>query len=253
MPKPKDWGRHINVTGFSFLSTSSTYRPPQKLLDFIHAGKPPVYIGFGSIVVDDPQALTTTILEAIEIAKVRAVVARGWCDLGGGARSLPANVFMLDSCPHDWLFPQVSCVVHHGGAGTTAAGLAAGKPTVIVPFFGDQPFWGEMVFRMGAGPQPIPIKELSASRLATAIVSATTSATTSASALGLATCIAAEDGARAAVDSFHAQLPQSAVTCSLLPQKAAVWIHRKHNLKLSALAATILQREGLIKAKHLEQ
>jgi UDP:flavonoid glycosyltransferase YjiC (YdhE family) len=95
----------------------------------LDAGEPPVYIGFGSIVVDDPDKFTKMIFEAVKQAGVRALVSKGWGDP-------PESVYMLDNTPHDWLFPKVSCVVHHGGAGTTAIGLKCGKPTMIVPFFG---------------------------------------------------------------------------------------------------------------------
>jgi UDP:flavonoid glycosyltransferase YjiC (YdhE family) len=169
------------------------------LLSFLDDGPIPVYIGFGSIIVDDPKALTTLIFEAIKLAGVRAIVGRGWADLGGS--TLPQNVFMVDNCPHDWLFKHVSCVVHHGGAGTTAAGVAAGKPTVVVPFFGDQPFWGSMVARAGAGPQPVPSKMLTASNLAAAI-SASLDPNMSRNALKLAAKIKDEKGAETAVKIF---------------------------------------------------
>lgn len=99
-------------------------------------GPPPVYIGFGSIVVEDPETLTGTLLEAIRMTGFRAIISRGWSKLGG---SFPftRDVFYLDDCPHEWLFPRVAAVIHHGGAGTTACGLRHGRPTTIVPFFGE--------------------------------------------------------------------------------------------------------------------
>ena len=140
--KPKDWGYHISVSGFDFLPLASNYRPDPQLASFLASGPPPNYIGFGSIVVDDPNAMTALIFEAIRKSGQRALVSKGWEGLGGNELDKPEGVFMLGNCPHDWLFQYVSCVVHHGGAGTTAAGIALGRPTVIVPFFGDQPFWG---------------------------------------------------------------------------------------------------------------
>ena len=116
-----------------------------------------MYIGFGSIVVDDPDAMTKLIFEAVKKAGVRALVSKGWGGLGADAVGIPEGVFMLGNVPHDWLFQHVSAVVHHGGAGTTAAGIATGKPTIVIPFFGDQPFWGAMVARAGAGPVPYPV------------------------------------------------------------------------------------------------
>ena len=138
IPKPEDWGRHISISGFYFLSLASNYQPDPDLADFLASGPPPVYIGFGSIVVEDPNAMTKLIFEAVKMTGQRALVSKGWGGLGGSELSIPDGVFMLGNCPHDWLFQHVSCVVHHGGAGTTAAGIALGRPTVIVPFFGDQ-------------------------------------------------------------------------------------------------------------------
>jgi sterol 3beta-glucosyltransferase len=148
IPKPKDWGPNINVAGYFFLEGAKTYKPPKELTDFLNAGQPPVYIGFGSIVVDDPAALTKLILTAVKTCAIRAVVLRGWSELGSG--NMPEGIYLLENVPHDWLFPRVSAVVHHGGAGTTAIGIASGKPTVVVPFFGDQGFWGAMIHRAGA-------------------------------------------------------------------------------------------------------
>jgi UDP:flavonoid glycosyltransferase YjiC (YdhE family) len=142
IPRPPDWDSHISITGFSFLNAASKYTPPEDLINFLAKGPPPVYIGFGSIVVDDPVALTKLIFDAVKLAKVRAIVSKGWGGVGAG--DVPDDVYLVGNCPHDWLFQQVSCVVHHGGAGTTAAGIALGRPTVVVPFFGDQPFWGQV-------------------------------------------------------------------------------------------------------------
>jgi sterol 3beta-glucosyltransferase len=105
----------------------------------LEAGPPPVYIGFGSIVVDNPDKLTELIFEAVKKAGVRAIVSKGWGGIGGV--DPPEGILLLGNCPHDWLFPKMAAVVHHGGAGTTAIGVACGKPTVVVPFFGDQSFW----------------------------------------------------------------------------------------------------------------
>lgn len=101
---------------------------------FLDAGPPPVYIGFGSIVVDDPNAMTKLIFDAVKKSGQRALVSKGWGGFGADQIGVPDNVFMLGNVPHDWLFKRVACVIHHGGAGTTAAGIACGRPTVIVPF-----------------------------------------------------------------------------------------------------------------------
>lgn len=245
IPKPKDWGRHISISGFYFLSLASSYTPEPDLAAFLAAGPPPVYIGFGSIVVDDPNAMTALIFEAVRKTKVRALVSKGWGGLGGDALDVPEGVFMLGNVPHDWLFKHVSCVVHHGGAGTTAAGIATGKPTVVVPFFGDQPFWGAMTARAGAGPLPIPYKQLTADKLAAAIVDALKPETL-AKAQELGAKIKEEKGTEEGGKSFHDHLNVDSMRCSLAPHRVAVWTVKRTETNLSALAANVLASENLI-------
>lgn len=244
IPKPRDWGHNINIAGFYFLSLASSYTPSPDLAAFLQSGSTPIYIGFGSIVVDDPDALTRAVFEATQLAGVRALVATGWGSLGG-ATPVPPNILLLNSCPHDWLFERVSCVVHHGGAGTTAAGIAAGKPTVIVPFFGDQPFWGSMIARAGAGPQPIPFKALTASNLAAAITAALQPKIVE-DAKVLGGKITNEQGSDLGARYFHDRLPLGIMCCSVGPRRVAAWKVRKSDIKLSALAACVLRKEGLL-------
>ena len=141
VPKPQDWGGHIHVTGYWFLDPGADWQPPAELVDFLESGSPPVYIGFGSMSSRNPRQTTQLVCESLERSGQRGVLATGWGGLDGA--ELPANMFMLDSVPHAWLFPRVSAVVHHGGSGTTGAGLRAGVPSVIVPHMGDQPFWAQ--------------------------------------------------------------------------------------------------------------
>ena len=245
IPKPNDWGPHISISGFYFLALASTFSPDPDLLEFLDAGPPPVYIGFGSIVVDDPDAMTTMIFNAVKKAGVRALVSKGWGGLGKGDMSVPEGVFMLGNVPHDWLFKRVSCVVHHGGAGTTAAGIALGKATVIVPFFGDQPFWGAMIARAGAGPLPVPYKRLSAEILAASITEALKPTVQEQAAI-LASSIEQEKGTESGAVFFHSQLNIDSLRCSLAPNRVAVWRVRRTEVRLSALAATVLRNEGLL-------
>jgi UDP:flavonoid glycosyltransferase YjiC (YdhE family) len=134
IPKPLDWPAHIDVCGFFFRSVPD-YTPPPDLDAFLRNGSPPVYIGFGSIVIEDPAGMTALILQAIKTLGIRAIVSRGWSKLGNELSD--DQVFYLGDCPHEWLFQHVAAVVHHGGAGTTACGLRFGKSTAIVPFFGE--------------------------------------------------------------------------------------------------------------------
>ena len=245
IPKPEDWGPHISISGFYLLSLANSYTPPSDLENFLNSGPPPVYIGFGSIVVDDPNAMTKLIFDAVKKTGQRALVSKGWGGFGGDTLGIPDGVFMLGNVPHDWLFKHVSCVVHHGGAGTTAAGISLGKPTVVVPFFGDQPFWGAMVARSGAGPQPIPNKQLTSDKLATAILEAL-KPTALARAQELGAKIRFEKGTEVGAKSFHDALKVDSLRCSLVPSRAAVWRVRRTDIRLSAFAATTLGNEGLL-------
>lgn len=165
--RPTDWPDNAHITGYWFLDRKSDWTPPRDLETFLGAGAPPVYIGFGSMAGRNPERLTEIVIAALQRAGLRGIISTGWGGLTPGA--LPDTIMKIESAPHDWLFPRVSAVVHHGGAGTTAAGLRAGKPSVIVPFFGDQPFWGRQVHLLGAGPEPIPQKKLTVGKLVAAI------------------------------------------------------------------------------------
>jgi UDP:flavonoid glycosyltransferase YjiC (YdhE family) len=255
VPKPSDWGPEIDIAGFVFLELADNFKPPESLTKFLKDGPPPVYIGFGSIVVDDPDQFTELIFEAVKLAGVRALVSKGWGGLGGEDMHLPDDIYMLDNTPHDWLFPQVSAVVHHGGAGTTAAGLKCGKPTMIVPFFGDQPFWGAMVSKARAGAfECIPYKKLTAEKLAEGIKQCMTEEARE-NVAKIAKCIDEEgDGAQNAVKSFHRSLPlrgERSMRCSILDNRVAVWSLKKTSLRLSALAADILVEQKKIKWEDL--
>jgi UDP:flavonoid glycosyltransferase YjiC (YdhE family) len=215
------------------------------LAAFLEAGPPPIYIGFGSIVVDDPNALTTMIFDAVRQTGVRALVSKGWGGLGANEIDMPEGVFMLGNVPHDWLFQKVAAVVHHGGAGTTAAGIKAGKPTLVVPFFGDQPFWGAMVARAKAGPDPIAYKNLTADGLAEAIQFCLRPDTVE-RAKEYGEQIREEKGTDVGGQSFHNNLDIQALRCSLAPSRAAAWRVRRSDVRLSPLAAAVLVDEGLL-------
>jgi len=197
VPRPRDWGDEVHVTGYWFLPAPHGWQPSRELQAFLRAGPPPVYVGFGSMSAQDIEAKTAVVLQAVQVVGQRAILATGWGGLA--AVAVPENVFVLDGAPHDWLFPQCAAVVHHGGSGTTAAGLRAGKPTVIVPFFGDQPFWGRRVQALGVGPAPIPHKKLTADALANAIRVATSDAGIAQRAKALGEKICAEDGVARAI------------------------------------------------------
>ncbi|KAB2636516.1 sterol 3-beta-glucosyltransferase UGT80A2 [Pyrus ussuriensis x Pyrus communis] len=205
VPKPKDWGPKVDVVGFCFLDLASNYEPPELLVKWLEAGDKPIYIGFGSLPVQEPQKMTQIIVEALEKTGQRGIINKGWGGLGELAE--PKDfIYLLDNCPHDWLFLQCKAVVHHGGAGTTAAGLKAACPTTIVPFFGDQPFWGERVHARGVGPAPIAVDEFSLPKLVDAI-SFMLDPRVKERSVELAKAMEKEDGVTGAVKAFFKHLP----------------------------------------------
>ncbi|KAM7526641.1 hypothetical protein LguiA_016543 [Lonicera macranthoides] len=205
VPKPKDWGSNIDVAGFCFLDLASNYVPQDTLVEWLKHGKQPVYIGFGSLPVQEPEKLTQIIVQALEMTGQRGIINKGWGGLGNMAESKDF-VYLLDNVPHDWLFVRCAAVVHHGGAGTTAAGLKAACPTTVVPFFGDQPFWGDRVHARGVGPAPIPIDEFSLEKLVAAI-EYMLDPEVKGRAVELAKAMENEDGVIGAVKAFYKHFP----------------------------------------------
>lgn len=201
VPKPPDWGPQDHVTGYWFLPEESAWAPPAELVQFLEAGPPPVYIGFGSMPKLKGDNAVSAILGALAETKTRAILAKGWGALSEVSAS--EQIHIVDSLPHDWLFPRCRAVVHHGGAGTTHAGLRWGRPTLICPLFGDQPFWGRTVARLGAGPDPLPLKRLTQDRFAAALQDLL-SAQVRHKAQVLGERIAEERGAQAAADLIEA-------------------------------------------------
>jgi sterol 3beta-glucosyltransferase len=192
LARPADWPACAEVTGFCFLDTHKDWRPGAQLEAFLNAGQAPIYVGFGSMTGMDPAALAEMTRKAIDQAGCRAIVAMGWGGMAGFQSS--DRVMVVDEAPHDWLFPRMAAVVHHCGAGTTAAALRAGKASVAVPFFGDQPAWAALLVKFGVAPPAIAKQKLTAERLAQAIIAVTSTESFSAKARALGETIRAEQG-----------------------------------------------------------
>lgn len=209
IPHPADWPPNVHTTGYWFLPGEDDWQPPAALTAFLAAGPPPVCLGFGSMTASDPAALTDLLVRATERSGQRAILLSGWAGLGDA--TLPPIIFPLAAAPHTWLFPRMSAVVHHGGAGTTAAGLRAGVPAVLIPHLGDQFHWGRRIAALGLGPTPIPRRTLTADRLGDAIRLAATDPTMRHRATTISTKIRAENGIAAAIaliEPFLANRPQ---------------------------------------------
>ncbi|MFL5577694.1 MAG: glycosyltransferase [Gemmatimonadaceae bacterium] len=206
VPKPRDWGPEVHVTGWWVLEpdAAAAWRPPAALAAFLAAGPPPVYVGFGSMTPASAGRLTAIALEALERAGQRGVLLRGWGSLGDG--DLPPWAIAVHDVPHEWLLPRTRAVVHHGGAGTTGAALRSGAPSIVVPLGFDQPFWGRRVAALGVGPAPISRRALTADRLARAIERAVRDEGMRERAAALGAALRGEDGVARAVEAVERTL-----------------------------------------------
>lgn len=205
VPRPADWPATVHVTGYWWPARPPGWRPPDLLVDFLDAGPPPVFVGFGSMTPTHDR-LHGVIAAAVKRAGVRAVVQSGWAELGSAELGWAGDdILVVDDLPHDWLFPRTAAVVHHAGAGTTGAGLRAGVPAVPVPVLLDQPFWADRLHHLGVAPHPLPLHELTADTLTDALRSCLDRPTYRDRATALAHRIRADDGP-AAVLSLITQL-----------------------------------------------
>lgn len=204
VPPSPDWHKDVYTTGYWFYDEGGDYQPPAALADFLSAGDAPVYIGFGSMANNDPQATTRMMIDALEQAGQRGIIYSGWAGLE--ASRLPSNIFLLDGAPHEWLFPRMKAVVHHGGAGTTAAALRAGIPNTVVSHMGDQPYWGRRVAELGVGAQPIRRHNLTVGTLSQAIRQMVDQPAMRDRAQALGAKIRQEDGVGRAVQAFQSIL-----------------------------------------------
>lgn len=250
--KPRDWPCYVDVCGF-FFRQQPDYTPPAEIAQFLRDGPPPIHVGFGSIVIDDPGKLTSIILEAVKQLGLRAIISKGWSNLGGdGGHPENKDVLFIGDCPFDWLFQHVAAVVHHGGSGTTAVGLQKARPTAIIPFFGDQPFWGAAVAATGAGPQPIPYKRLTTKKLVDAITYCLTPKAKEC-AQSISDRMSNEDGVENCIQSFHANLPLDAMKSEFVPTAPASWTYKKANIdiEISKVAAQVLIENNCISQNDL--
>ncbi|MEG2718942.1 MAG: glycosyltransferase [Clostridia bacterium] len=203
MPRPIAWGANIHMTGYWLDNHMDDFVPDPALQAFLADGEPPIYVGFGSMTGNDMGSTLEIVLEALERSGVRAVLSKGWGDVEIPDRP---NLFVAGFVSHDWLFQKVSAVVHHGGAGTTAAGILAGKPTLVIPFGGDQPFWGVRVRALGLGPKPIPREKLTVTKLTKALLQLTTIKSYRVAARELGERLRHEDGAQTAANIIEHEL-----------------------------------------------
>lgn len=196
-PSPH-WPDSVSVAGNWFLDEGPGWSAPASLEAFLAAGPKPVYVGFGSMLGDDSQRLSAAFAKALSQRGQRAIFATGW---GGLAEVAQEHIYCLESVPHDWLFPRVAAAIHHGGAGTTAAAARAGIPSIVMPFFGDQPFWAWRLQTLGVAPKALARKKLVCADIEAALAAVGEPAMCRQAAV-LGQAIRAEDGVAAAIDQL---------------------------------------------------
>jgi sterol 3beta-glucosyltransferase len=201
LPRSREWPANVETTGWWFLDDGANWTPPPELERFLVDGPPPIYVGFGSMALFDRDASLDMVLRALAQTGARAVVSAGW---GGLARDgLTPSVFALDEAPHDWLFPRMAAIAHHGGAGTTGAALRAGRPSVVTPFITDQHAWARLLFTRGLAPTPLPHRRLKADALAAAIRTALSDGAMRERAVAIGATVRAENGLAQAVAAIE--------------------------------------------------
>jgi sterol 3beta-glucosyltransferase len=260
VPKPTDWPDQCEVVGTFFVDQQSNFdaTPFEALVTWIQSGPKPIFIGFGSMVIKDPVESSETIKKAAHIANVRVIVQSGWTklDVQGDGSELLRNV---GPCPHDWLLPMCAAVVHHGGAGTVAAGLRFGLPTMVCPFFADQFMWGYFVERAGVGPKAISVNKLTPELLAQALQDLA-SPKLQRAATKLAAGIAKEDGIHGAHMHFMDSLPRENMLCdvSLLLGESMLARYElfgpltpNHGIKVSTEMAALLEADNKLNWKSI--
>jgi sterol 3beta-glucosyltransferase len=208
LPRPSDWRKDIHVVGFSFLGAPGQWQPPADLVEFLAAGLPPVFIGFGSMPHFNSAETTAIFVQAVERSGQRAILQGGYAGLGAGAK-LPNQIFLAGDVPHSWLFPRVAAVMHHGGAGTTAAAFRAGVPQIVVPHILDQPFWAQCAFDLGVSPKPFRASQLSVDRVTQALQAAAVDRSMRQRAQEIAVKVRAEDGVGQIVQLFEQYMARS--------------------------------------------
>lgn len=207
LPAPPQYPSWVHTTGFWYLPAEPGWRPPRHLMQFLDAGEPPVYIGFGSMSGSDPRRTGRLVAEAVRLAGVRAVVVAGWGGIGADDL-MGDDILTLDEVPFDWLLPRTAAVVHHGGTGTTGSALASGRPQVICPFITDQPFNATRMHALGLATAPIPQPRLTRDGLALAIRHAITRRDLIDTAAEIGRQVRADGGVSAAVDLLEREITE---------------------------------------------
>ncbi|RSM04581.1 hypothetical protein CEP52_006741 [Fusarium oligoseptatum] len=247
LPKPADWGDEIDTAGFVFADLEP-YIPPAELTKWLESGDEPIYVGFGSMSFPNTEQVLQAVFDGIAKSGRRIIFAKGWCGIDSELFERD-DIFIIDEIPHHWLFPRVVAVVIHMGAGTFSQALKLGKPIIMIPIAGDQPFWSHRVFQAGCSPEPIPLEGITPDLVAARVQEALSPEIGQNFKLMADQISKEEPGqfkfAKSALNTFQQAYAKG--HCDLLPDRVAVWKHQPSGSKLSTIAASILISDGLIR------
>ena len=208
VPKPADWPKQAWVTGYwyqKFGKFGDHWQPSRELENFLASGSPPIGVTFGSMIDNEKDRIARLIRKTLENEGLRGILVAGWSGIKETEEG-DHNFYYLKSIPYDWLFPQLTAVVHHGGAGTLASVLRAGVPSIVIPFVADQPFWAQQAYKLGVAPKPIKRSALNEKHLSDALRIAVHDKGLRKKARELGHLIRGEDGIAAAIDIIHQRL-----------------------------------------------
>lgn len=198
IPKPRDWSENRHIAGYWFLDDMGDWQVSPALQEFLEAGSAPIYMGFGSMGSSSPEKAAKLMIDALTKTGHRGIISSGWAGLE--SKDLPETIFQLDFAPHQWLFPHMAGVIHHGGAGTTAAAIRAGVPQTIIPHMSDQPLWGRRIHELGIGTKAIDRHKLTSDNLAEAIEQLVENTSLRKNTEQMGKLISAEDGVTRAIE-----------------------------------------------------
>ncbi|MBD8498304.1 glycosyltransferase [Paenibacillus arenosi] len=209
VPYNPKWGEQVCMEGYWLLQGEDDWKPSRALVSFLENGSAPIVISFSSMPLKQPDNVLSMLKQALKQTGQRAIILTGSSGMQNHANDMDENILYVQEAPHSWLFPLSAGVIHHGGAGTTAAAVKAGKPMTICPFSGDQPFWARRMHELGVSTPTLLEKQMTAERFAEAIYSLVNSLELNNKAASLSEKVNQERGVERTIDFVDRHLKKS--------------------------------------------